>query len=74
MTKGIGPSPTANDLSKDTQSAARIISVIMAYMTNVIMETLETREAPAFKPSPSVIIEMIEPKTEIWRRRFLPNR
>lgn len=39
--------------------------MVMAYMTNVIMEALDTSEAPASKPSPRVIIEMIEPKAEI---------
>jgi len=42
-------------------------------MTNTMMETLDIDEVPVFKPWPSVSSEMIEPETEICRRRFLPN-
>jgi hypothetical protein len=77
MTKGTGPSPTANDLPK--RSLARRESMLlcklkMTHITNAIMDMLEIFDAPESKLMPNAMRETIEPKAEIWRRGFLPSR
>lgn len=46
----------------------------MTHITKATMEILDIFDPPESKPTPNVMREIIEPRAEIWRRGFLPNR